>query len=156
MMNLAELKQLIRHLEHAGIQSLAVDAPGFRLRVVADWGARPACVELRDDAAGAAPELPPPAPAADETRETAAVILTSPFIGLFMAAHPTRPGMGVEAGYRAAAHEVLGLVSVAGGILRPLRAPCAGTVVERSVASGERVEFGSQVFVLRAHAEVAS
>jgi acetyl-CoA carboxylase biotin carboxyl carrier protein len=140
MLKLGQLKRLVQHLERSDIHSLSFTEPGFSLRVVTAGRppARPAPT-LQAPAA-------PPRNAAPDAHDMA---LKSPMIGVFMASHPSRPTQRTEAGRQVAADELLGLISVAGGLYRAVRAPCAGTIVERVVGDGERLQFGSLLFRLR-------
>lgn len=141
MFKLGELKRLVHHLERSDVRSLSFTKPGFSLRVVTGGRPpqRPAPLPLQ---AGSAP----PRSAAPDKFD---VDLKSTMIGVFMAAHPSRPARRTEEGQHVPAEEVLGLIRVAGGIFRAVRAPCAGAIIERAVDDGERVQFGTLLFRVR-------
>jgi acetyl-CoA carboxylase biotin carboxyl carrier protein len=72
-------------------------------------------------------------------------IIPSPGIGLFRLAHPLHERPLAEEGAWVAAGQVLGLLQV-GALLRPIRAPCGGTLVAVRRADGTLTGYGDPLF----------
>jgi biotin carboxyl carrier protein len=150
----AQVGALARHFERSGLGLLRVEVPGLSLRIVGSSASGPAPMAM-----SASARLAPVAsaaalanPAAVPGLPSGSVEVNVGQVGIFLTSHPSRSGANrflAEAGHRVAAGDILGLVAQAkGGLFQVVRAPCAGTIAQRWIHDGERVQFGSRLFTI--------
>jgi biotin carboxyl carrier protein len=150
----AQVGALARHFERSGLGLLRVEVPGLSLRIVGSSASGPAPMAISAStglapvASGAALASPAAAPGLPPD----SVEVNAGLVGIFLTSHPSRSDANqflAEAGQRAAAGDILGLVAQAkGGLFHVVRAPCAGTIARRWINDGERVQFGSRLFAI--------
>ncbi len=135
-MEIADIEQLARWLEEAGLDSIEIQRPEFGLRltlhrnpVAARATARPADADM---------------PVQDE----AAAIVTARGAGLFEDRHPAREKPFVRVGDSVRAGDILAVIR-AGPVYAPVPAPRDGRIEQIFPEAGALVGFGSPLFRLR-------
>ena len=132
MMEIAELDQVIRWLDEAGIGVLEVTGAegGFRIAM---------------EPAGAADQRAIPAENASIATHDGRNVVASVLPGVFWDRHPLRTEPLAPEASAVKAGDVIGLIAV-GEAYAPVTAPAAGIVTRRLVASGTVVGFGTPLF----------
>jgi acetyl-CoA carboxylase biotin carboxyl carrier protein len=130
-MEAAEIEQVARWLEEAGIAVLDITGPARSIRITMDG-------------AGTA-DLPSPAVSAGGSR--AVVAAASP--GTFRDRHPLHGTPLASEGQAVKAGDIIGLVE-AGGVFVPVTARADGTIVRRLAEPGTLVGFGTPLWELAA------
>jgi acetyl-CoA carboxylase biotin carboxyl carrier protein len=77
----------------------------------------------------------------------AETVVTAPSLGVFLHRHPLRADDLAPAGSAVTADQVLGLLQT-GPLLRPVRAPADGVLLEALVPHGATVGYGTPLFAL--------
>ncbi len=140
MMEIAEIEQLVRWLEEAGLDSIEIEGPehGLRLRLQHEAGS----------AAAGEPSAAEPAAFLEPSQDNTADIVTARGPGQFQDRHPAREKPFVRVGDSVRSGDVLALVRT-GPVYAPVTAPRDGRVEQILVAAGDLVGFGSPLFRIR-------
>jgi acetyl-CoA carboxylase biotin carboxyl carrier protein len=135
MMEIAQIEQLVRWLEEAGLDSIEIEGPehGLRLRLQRDAGSA--------EAGEPSANLEPP-------QDDAAEIVAARGPGQFQDRHPAREKAFVRVGDSVRSGDILALVRT-GPVYAPVTAPRDGRVEQILAAAGDLVGFGSPLFRLR-------
>jgi acetyl-CoA carboxylase biotin carboxyl carrier protein len=141
------------HLQH-GERKITVSKGGYVPLGTAAVPAPGAAAALAPLSAVSKP-APKPAPKTDvAVTETGLVPVTAPVVGKFYAAaSPTDPPY-VERGAKVAAGATVGLIEVM-KVFTSVKAEVAGVIEQILAPSGDYVEFGQTLFLLRPSNEVA-
>jgi biotin carboxyl carrier protein len=132
-MEIAELEQIARWLEEAGLGLIEITGPHGSVRITMEG--QGAIV----DRSGV------PAPSADP----ADLLVTAASPGTFCDQHPTRTAPLAPEASAVRAGDIIGLVEV-GGIYAPVAAPADGILARRLVAPGTLISYGTPLFDLTA------
>jgi acetyl-CoA carboxylase biotin carboxyl carrier protein len=163
-MNLKEIKELVDLITEKGISEFELERAGVRLKISRPGGSGGAQVSAQVHATEArvpsVPELlpspprvssaPPPVVQAEiSARVEGLHIVRSPMVGTFYSA----PGQGsapfVKVGERVEAGQVLCIIE-AMKLMNEIESEIAGEVVACHVENGQPVEYGEQLFDLKA------
>jgi acetyl-CoA carboxylase biotin carboxyl carrier protein len=161
-MNLKELKELIEFLEAKEIAEFELERGDIKVRIKRSSAAAAIPAQIVHVPAGTtgvpqmviAPPVPPAAPETPATKEAAPSeeglhTVRSPIVGTFYEAPSpgappfVKPGDTVEVG------QVLCIVE-AMKLMNEIEADVAGEVVKKLVKNGQPIEYGQELFVLRA------
>lgn len=136
-MELDELKQIIARLEASGLQSLELQRPDGRVRLVVGAGN-----QVQVISADQATEAPVAAFNVDVT-------VASETVGQYFAAHPMQDTPLAGVGCAVGQNDVVGLLKV-GLLYSPVISPVGGVITEVLAEDGELLGFGSPVIRMRA------
>ena len=145
----SELRQITAWLTEVDIEFVEISRPGTTIRLTAEAEHRgalravplPAVSSGRTAAAACVPE--------DVEKQVATVTASS--VGIFLAAHPARTTPFVSVDAHVARGDVVGLLQIA-QLCVPVLAPIDGRVLRVLAAHGDKVGYGTPLFVLAATA----
>ena len=161
-MNQKELKELIEFLIEKDIAEFELERGDVKVRikrageamhaspdsrVFAMPAAPPAVIEIAKPSAPAA-SAPPPEPAATAPEEDLHVV-RSPIVGTFYEAPSPGAPPFVKAGDVVSVGQVLCIVE-AMKLMNEIESDVAGEVVKRLVTNGQPIEYGQELFTVRA------
>ncbi|SFH99556.1 Biotin carboxyl carrier protein [Bosea sp. OK403] len=140
MMEIAEIEQLLRWLEEAGLDSIEIEGPehGLRLRLQRDAGS----------AEAGEPSAVEPSGSSERRRDDATEIVAARGPGQFQDRHPAREKAFVRVGDSVCSGDILALIRT-GPVYAPVTAPRDGRVEQILAAAGDLVGFGSLLFRIR-------
>lgn len=160
-MNLKELKELILFLKEEGIAEFELERGDVKVRIkrAAEPGAAP-LVDARYFAvpnapaaahpSGGVPVVPPPTPAAPkEEPEEDLHMVRSPIVGTFYESPSPGSPPFVKPGDTITVGQVLCIVE-AMKLMNEIESDVSGEVVKRLVANGQPIEYGQELFAIRA------
>ena len=145
----SELRQITAWLTEVDIEFVEISRPGTTIRLTAEAEHR-----------GALREAPLPAASSGRTAAAAFVpegvqkqvaTVTASSVGIFLAAHPARTTPCVSVDAHVARGDVVGLLQIA-QLCVPVLAPIDGRVLRVLAAHGDKVGYGTPLFVLAATA----
>lgn len=145
-MDIKEIHRLIELMNENDLLELELveDSKKIRLKKKYDGGARVIAAPMAMPAMAAPAAGPAPAPAP----HAGAVAIKSPMVGTFYrSANPESPAY-VEEGARVGNDTVVCLVE-AMKVFNEIRAECEGTIVAILVESGQTVEYGQPMFMVK-------
>jgi acetyl-CoA carboxylase biotin carboxyl carrier protein len=146
----SELRQITSWLTEVDIEFVEISRPGTTIRLTAEAQHRaivrePSLPSTPDGRTAAAVFVP-------EGVQKQVATVTANSVGIFLDAHPARstPFVGVES--RVAKGDIIGLLQIA-QLCVPVIAPIGGRVLRILAAHGDKVGYGTPLFVLAAAAE---
>jgi acetyl-CoA carboxylase biotin carboxyl carrier protein len=145
----SELRQITSWLTEVDIEFVEISRPGATIRLTAEAEHR---AVLRDP-------LPSPAPGGctaaavfvPEGVQKQVATVTANSVGIFLAAHPARTTPFVSVDSQVAKGDIVGLLQIA-QLCVPVLAPIDGGVLRVLAAHGDKVGYGTPLFVLAASA----
>jgi acetyl-CoA carboxylase biotin carboxyl carrier protein len=159
-MNLKELKELIEFLIEKDIAEFELERGDVKIKikragehtVVYTHGEMPrpaagAVPELRQTAAATSPAAPPPAPV--EVVPEDLQIVKSPIVGTFYEAPSPGAPPFVKVGDTVEVGQVLCIVE-AMKLLNEIESDVAGEIVKKMGSNGQPIEYGQELFAIRA------
>ncbi len=117
-----EITELVAHMRRTGIAEIEIAEGCAALRVA-----------VPQEVAAAQPVAVGP------------TIMTATACGIFLPGPPVRAALSI--GSLVAAGEIVAFIA-AGPLLQPVVAPCAGTLLRLLCASGQRVDYGTELLAL--------
>jgi acetyl-CoA carboxylase biotin carboxyl carrier protein len=135
MMEIAEIEQLVRWLEEAGLDSIEIEGPSHGLRL-----------RLQPEANSASADEQPAV--LGPLQDNAAEIVTARGPGQFQDRHPAREKPFVRVGDSVRSGDILALVRT-GPVYAPVTATRDGRIEQILAAAGDLVGFGSPLFRIR-------
>lgn len=145
----SELRQITSWLTEVDIEFVEISRPGTTIRLTAEAQQR-----------GALHESPLPAVPGGGTAAAAHVLegaqkqvttVTASSVGIFLAAHPARTTPFVNVDGHVARGDIVGLLQIA-QLCVPVLAPIDGRVLRVLATHGDKVGYGTPLFVLAASA----
>jgi acetyl-CoA carboxylase biotin carboxyl carrier protein len=145
----SELRQITSWLTEVDIEFVEISRPGTTIRLTAEAQQR-----------GASHESPLPAVPGGGTAAAAHVLegaqkqvttVTASSVGIFLAAHPARTTPFVNVDGHVARGDIVGLLQIA-QLCVPVLAPIDGRVLRVLATHGDKVGYGTPLFVLAASA----
>ena len=162
--NLKELRELVDFLKANGIAEFETDRDGQKVRIRFEGAAAPAAAGLTQAQlaalmasagapvpAAAAPQAGTPAAAAQAAEENLHEV-KSPIVGTFYESPSPGAPPFVKVGDTVEAGQVLCIVE-AMKLMNEIEADVAGEVVKRIATSGQPVEYGQPLFLVRPREE---
>jgi acetyl-CoA carboxylase biotin carboxyl carrier protein len=145
----SELRQITSWLTEVDIEFVEISRPGTTIRLTAEAQQR-----------GALHESPLPSVPGGGTAAAAHVLegvqkqvttVTASSVGIFLAAHPARTTPFVSVDGHVARGDIVGLLQIA-QLCVPVLAPIDGRVLRVLATHGDKVGYGTPLFVLAASA----
>jgi acetyl-CoA carboxylase biotin carboxyl carrier protein len=145
----SELRQITSWLTEVDIEFVEISRPGTTIRLTAEAQQR-----------GALHESPLPSVPGGGTAAAAHVLegaqkqvttVTASSVGIFLAAHPARTTPFVNVDGHVARGDIVGLLQIA-QLCVPVLAPIDGRVLRVLATHGDKVGYGTPLFVLAASA----
>jgi acetyl-CoA carboxylase biotin carboxyl carrier protein len=145
----SELRQITSWLTEVDIEFVEISRPGTTIRLTAEAQQR-----------GASHESPLPAVPGGGTAAAAHVLegaqkqvttVTASSVGIFLAAHPARTTPFVSVDDHVLRGDIVGLLQIA-QLCVPVLAPIDGRVLRVLATHGDKVGYGTPLFVLAASA----
>lgn len=138
---LGELRQIAQKMRASGLSSIELSGSNYRVR-------------LKYSALPPATSHPLPEVSSPCLPEQSSSVLTAPMPGILLFQHPQSSTPFVRPGERVKKNMLIGLLKVGVAFL-PLRSPADGIVELAGVKQGDKVEYGTEIFILSA-AEAAA
>ncbi|MCL6547947.1 MAG: acetyl-CoA carboxylase biotin carboxyl carrier protein [Alicyclobacillus sp.] len=171
MLNIGDIRELIRLMDETSIHELEIESEGSRLRlkkadpVAPVWvtpgapagegpsygpAAAAAAAPASATAANAAPSAPAESPAAPPPAEDSAQIhiVRSPMVGTFYRAPAPDAPPFVDIGSKVGEKTVVCIVE-AMKLMNEIEAECSGEIVEVLAENGQLVEYGQPLFKIK-------
>jgi len=162
--NLEELRELVEFLKANGIAEFETDRDGQKVRIRFEGATTPAAAGLTPAQlaalmasagapahAAAAPQASAPAAAAAPAEEDLHEV-KSPIVGTFYESPSPGAAPFVKVGDTVEAGQVLCIVE-AMKLMNEIESDVAGEIVKRITSSGQPVEYGQPLFLIRAREE---
>ncbi len=162
-MNLKELKEILELLDEKEIAEFELEEEGIKLRIRKSAGAPPQVVATVATPAGPpsqAASPPPPGPeaaaaiagpSADDAVAAGLFVVKSPIVGTFYRAPDPTSAPFVNVGDKVRVGQVLCIIE-AMKLMNEIEAEVAGEIVKIQHESGQPVQYGEPLFVLRPEA----
>jgi acetyl-CoA carboxylase biotin carboxyl carrier protein len=159
-LNLKELKEILELLDEKEIAEFELEEEGIKLRIRKSAGAPPQVVATVGTPAGPPPQAasptPPgpdavattPGPSADDDVAAGLFVVKSPIVGTFYRAPDPTAAPFVNVGDKVRVGQVLCIIE-AMKLMNEIEAEVAGEIVKIRHESGQPVQYGEPLFVLR-------
>ncbi len=150
-MDLKEIKRLVQLVEEANISHLSIDSDGTKIEIKKELGQAPFPQQYQTHAIHHAPVAPALAPVVAETPVDAEAHLTpikAQMVGTFYGSPSPDAPQYVKVGDRVKEGQVICIIE-AMKLFNEIEADQSGVIEKVCVSSGNAVEFGQPLFLVR-------